>query len=95
MFNESMRVFQAAQRILRLPQYLARNCPVAARPNLHLYVAHLYLFAVTGAYLTTTIRGSEAIPFATTSSLLRPSSWRAGTSKWVETSSSEATAMLL
>jgi hypothetical protein len=45
--------------------------------------------------LTRTIRGSEAIPFATTSSLLGPDSWFAGTSKCVDTTSSEATAMLV
>jgi hypothetical protein len=46
-------------------------------------------------YLTNTRRGTDAIPLATTSMKLRPGSSVDGTSKWVDTSLSEATAMLL
>jgi len=49
----------------------------------------------SSADLTRTSRGSEAMPFATTSSLLSPDSCLVGTSKCVDTTSSEATAMLL
>jgi len=48
-----------------------------------------------GPLVTRTEAGAEAIPFATTSSSLGPVSWVDGTSKWVDTSALEATAMLL
>jgi hypothetical protein len=48
-----------------------------------------------GPLVTRTETGAEAIPFATTSSSLGPVSWVDGTSKWVDTSALEATAMLL
>lgn len=46
-------------------------------------------------YLTNTISGREAIPLATTSRRLSPCSIPAGTSKWVDETCSDATAMLL
>jgi acyl CoA:acetate/3-ketoacid CoA transferase alpha subunit len=48
-----------------------------------------------GPLVTRTETGAEAIPFATTSSSLGPVSCVDGTSKWVDTSALEATAMLL
>ena len=48
-----------------------------------------------GPLVTRTETGAEAIPFATTSSSLGPVSWVDGTSKCVDTSALEATAMLL
>src|SRR5262245_47642092 len=48
-----------------------------------------------GPLVTRTETGAEAIPFATTSSSLGPVSWVDGTSKWVDTTALEATAMLL
>jgi hypothetical protein len=46
-------------------------------------------------YFTTTRNGSDAIPFATTSNKLGPRSCFVETSTCVETSASDATAMLL
>ena len=44
---------------------------------------------------TVTATGAEGIPLATTTRVLGPCSWVTGTSKWVDTKSLEATAMLL
>src|SRR5579862_1211346 len=46
-------------------------------------------------YSTNTNTGWDGMPFATTSNLLGPGSWLAGTSKRVDTGANDATAMLL